>query len=315
MKFAFPARLHYKTDVRSYRDSLAISAILLALMAGRTPAQTASSSPQRKEPIQPQRLVSAAVTEELKQGYGRRPYLVYRLDKQTAHLNRVQTLYETQDGDVACRLAADGRALTGADWQVEEARLLRLREQPALQKHRQRRELDDVRHFEKFLRALPDAFDYTDAGRVQTAAGEAERLTFTPRRGYQPSDYETRLLRSMHGEIWIDARQQRIAYFSGELFQNVDFGWGILGTIQKGGTLRIQQAEAVPGVWTLSELKVDITGRALLVEKVQEHIHERETGYALAAPVQSYTQAIDALLRTRCETLPAPARSIPVSSH
>ena len=301
--------------MQGYRDKLAIGAILLTLLAGSTPAQTAPSSPQSQKPIQPQRLVSAAVATELKQGYGQRPYFVYRLNKQTTHLNRVQSIYETQDGDVACRLAADGAALTGADWQAEEARLLRLREQPALQKHRRRRELDDVHHFEKFLRALPDAFDYTDTGRVQTAAGEAERLTFAPRRGYQPSDYETRLLRSMRGEIWIDARQQRIAYFSGELFQNVDFGWGLLGTIQKGGTLTIQQAEAVPGVWTLSELKVDITGRALLVEKVQEHIHERATGYALAAPVRSYTQAIDTLLRTRCETQPAPARAITVAAH
>ncbi len=218
--------------MQGYRDKLAIGAILLMLLAGRTPAQMAPSSPKSKEPMQPQRLVSTAVAAELKQGYGRRPYLIYRLNKQTTHLNRVQSIYETQDGDVACRLAADGAALTGADWQAEEARLLRLRKQPALQKHRQRRELDDVRHFEKFLRALPDAFDYTDAGRGRTAAGAAERLTFAPRRGYQPSDYETRLLRSMRGEIWIDLRQQRIVYFSGELFQNVDFGWGILGTIQ-----------------------------------------------------------------------------------
>ncbi len=66
----------------------------------------------------------------------------------------------------------------------------------------------------------------------------------------------------------------------------------------------------------MSELKIDISGRALLVEKVQEHIHERATDYVLAAPVRSYTQAIDALLRTRCgETQPAPARAITVAAH
>jgi hypothetical protein len=303
-KFAFPAQLHYKTDVRSSAYRLTIWAILLAIPAGCAWAQTGTSSPLQEAQSQPQRLVREASEIELNQGYGRRPYLFYQFHKQTEHLNRLQAIYETQDGDVACRLATDGHALTDADWQTEQERLLQLQRQPELEKHRQRHELEDVRHFEKFLGALPDAFDYSYAGQVQAAGGEVLRLKYVPHHGYHPSDYEKRLLRNMQGEIWIDARQKRIVYFHGELFRDVVFGWGILGTIQKGGTLTIQQTEAAPNVWAMSELKIDITGRALLVKRVQAHVLERTEHYQLAQPVQSYQQAVDFLLQTRCGTQP-----------
>ncbi len=253
---------------------------------------------------QPRWLLRSVVQTELDQGYGRRPYLQYHFQKKTAHLDKFQTIDETQDGDVACLLNPDGTALTGVDWQMEKMRLLHLQEEPALQKHRQHRELEDVRHFERFLRALPDAFDYSYAGTVQTPGGAALRLTFVPHPGYQPHDYELRMLRSMRGEIWIDVRQQRIAYFSGQLFHAVDYGWGILGVIDAGGTLVIQQAEVVPGVWTLTELKINIAGRALLLDRVQEQVQERAFDYKRAAPVRSYTQAVHALLQTHCGTLP-----------
>ena len=297
-------------------NQLAIWGWLLATPTSWAQVQpVVPSSLLQRAQSHPQRLLRSVVQTELDQEYGQRPYLQYRLQKQTAHLDKLQTIDETQDGDVACLLNTDGKALTGPDWQAEKERLLDLREQPALQKHRQRRELEDVRHFEKFLRALPDAFDYSYAGMVQTPGGAALRLTFVPHPGYQPSDYETRMLRSMRGEVWIDARQKRIAYFSGKLFHAVDYGWGILGIIDQGGTLALQQAEVVPGVWTLTKLDVNITGRALLIDRMQEHVQEHATNYILAAPVQSYTQAVDALLQTRCGTLSAPAVKTTAPAH
>ena len=39
----------------------------------------------------------------------------------------------------------------------------------------------------------------------------------------------------MIGEIWIDPVHQRVVRLEGHLQQDVDFGWGILGRLNKGG--------------------------------------------------------------------------------
>ena len=45
----------------------------------------------------------------------------------------------------------------------------------------------------------------------------------------------------MAGTILIDPDQKRLARLNGHLVENVDFGFGILGHIAKGGTFEIER--------------------------------------------------------------------------
>ena len=47
----------------------------------------------------------------------------------------------------------------------------------------------------------------------------------------------------MAGEIWIDPVQERVVRLAGSLQQDKDFGWGILGELDKGGWVEIDQAD------------------------------------------------------------------------
>ena len=64
----------------------------------------------------------------------------------------------------------------------------------------------------------------------------------------------------MTGELWIDASQERITRLEGHLQQDTTYGWGILGKLDKGGWIVIEQAAA-------AGLEVQITGNGTVREQ------------------------------------------------
>ncbi|HMJ23588.1 MAG TPA: hypothetical protein VK513_16855 [Terriglobales bacterium] len=78
----------------------------------------------------------------------------------------------------------------------------------------------------------------------------------------------------MEGVLLIDAEQTRLAKLSGTLISNVDFGFGILGKLQKGGSFEVVQSEVAPKDWEMSLLDVHISGRALFFHSIGEQQHE-----------------------------------------
>jgi hypothetical protein len=248
----------------------------------------------------PQTLVLSVIQKELGDPYGTRPPLRYRLRKVTGHMDTTKEIIETRDGGVACLVATGGRPLATGAWLSERDRLQYLRAHPALQDHRRIREQDDTARVKKVLRALPDAFLYTYAGVVSVSSGPALRLTFVPDPEYRPSDFETRVLRGMRGELWIDLQQQRMVRFEAHLFENVDFAWGILGYVDKGGSVLIEQSDVVPPIWTLTHMHLSLTGRALLVKPLTQEVEETATDHQQVPVDLSYQRAIDLLLQDNC---------------
>ena len=74
-----------------------------------------------------------------------------------------------------------------------------------------------------------------------------EKFTFQPNPNFSPPDLETQALTAMTGEIWIDPAQERVTRLEGHLQQDADFGWGILGRLNKGGWIVIEQADVGGG--------------------------------------------------------------------
>jgi hypothetical protein len=248
----------------------------------------------------PQALVRHVIQKELTDTYGTRPPLRYRLRKVTDHTDTTKEIIESKNGGVACLVAIGGRPLTTEVWQGERARLQYLRSHPALQEHRRVREQADSERVKRVLQALPGAFRYTFSGVVTAPNGPAIRLTFVPNPAYRPSDYETHALRGMRGEIWVDQQQQRMVRFEAHQFEDVDFGWGILGTVDKGGGMLIEQAEVSPSTWALTHLHLVLAGRALLVKPLHYDVEETATDFQRAPNNLSYQQAIDLLLEDNC---------------
>jgi hypothetical protein len=218
----------------------------------------------------------------------------YRLRKVSPRLATTKLIVETRDGDVAHLVAVNDEPLSPEDKQKEEARLQSLIADPSLQRHRQDREKGDSERARKVMRALPDAFIYTYAGIVETPHGPSYRLTFQPNSKFDPQDLEAQVLKGMAGEMWIDVAQQRVTRLSGKRIRDVDYGWGILGKLDQGGTLLLEQAEIGNHQWRTTHMVLVMNAR-LLVKTVKLDTTLELSQFAPVANGMTYQQAIQLL--------------------
>ena len=75
----------------------------------------------------------------------------------------------------------------------------------------------------------------------------------------------------MTGEIWIDAAQERVTRLEGHLQQDTDYGWGILGKLDKGGWIVIEQADVGGHQWRIVRFKMQMNLRMLFKDKELRH--------------------------------------------
>lgn len=257
------------------------------------PAQAAPPVPA--SPSEAQAYVGHALGNELHAAQDTGFLMRYRLRKSTPRLTSTREIYETKSGFVARLLSINGEPLNTAAERKEEARLKELAGDPARQHHRKQEEDADRDRAVKMLRVIPVAFLFSYSGKAQEPAGTVEKFSFRPNPSYSPPDLETQVLSGMAGEIWIDPSQDRVVRLEGHLERDVDFGWGILGRLNKGGWIVMQQAEVLPGQWRMVRMQMAMTGRVLFRTKRFDVTQEQSQFSALPANI-GYREAIEKLL-------------------
>ena len=93
-------------------------------------------------------------------------------------------------------------------------------------------------------------------------------LTFRPNPNFQPPSLEARVFHDMQGEMTVDIKQERLVALNGHLMEDVKFGGGLLGHLDKGGKFEVRQTEVAPGHWEMTALRVDMKGKALLFKTI-----------------------------------------------
>ncbi len=125
---------------------------------------------------------------------------------------------------------------------------------------------------------MPDAFLYTYAGEQPGPNGSPlVHLTFKPNPKFSPPNHETMVYQGMEGDMLIDPKAARIAKIDGTLFKDVDFGWGILGRLYKGGKFLIEQRDVGSGHWETTREILQFNGKILMVKSLT--ISSTETTY------------------------------------
>jgi hypothetical protein len=219
--------------LRVFRSKSLILVSLLISLAWR-------DTPVRSEDVG---LVHRALTNEIRAASDSGHPMRYRLRKSSPRLATTKEICETRDGAVARLIAINDAPLSATDEQREQARLDQLLSDPGKQRHRKQSQDDDTARALKVLRSLPNAFVYEYAGAGQASMGPVEKFTFKPNPRFDPPDLETQVLTRMTGELWIDSSQERVTRLQGRLQQDIDFGWGILGRLYKGGSILIEQTD------------------------------------------------------------------------
>lgn len=266
--------------------------LFLVLLGAVAPA--AQPAPTALTPPQAQALVDRALATELRTAQDPAHPMRYRLHKSSPRLTSTKEILETSDGDVARLVALFDKPLTPEDEQKEQARLEALQNDASLQRHRKQGEEGDMAIVLRLLRMLPDAFLYQWAGSAPGPAGRVEKFTFKPNPHFDPPDLETQALTAMTGELSIDASQERVTRLEGHIQQDTDYGWGILGKLDKGGSIVIEQADIGGHQWRIARFQMQMNMRILFKTK---NIDTREemTEYTPVPLHLDYRQAIQIL--------------------
>ncbi len=210
----------------------------------------------------------------------------------------IKEIVETKDGDVARLISRNDKPLTPQEEKAELDRLNNLLAHPEIQEHRHKREQEDSGRADELIKLLPDAFIYTANGCVAGPNGPAHRLAFKPNPDFNPPDHEAEVYHGMVGELWVDAGQERIVKFDAHLIDDVNFGWGILGKLYKGGSLSIEQQDVGHHHWETTLMKLNLTGIALMVKSLSFQTTETQTDFQPVPVNMPYQDAVHMLLKT-----------------
>jgi len=180
--------------------------------------------------------------------------------------------------------------------QAEFDRLGDLANNPDRLRHKQEREKQQMDHTVRILKALPDAFCYEYVGTETGPFGsQLVHLKFKPNPAYSPPSIVEQTLQGMSGDLFVDAKARRIARIDGTLFKDVNFGWGIFGRLDKGGTFHVQQADTGGGNWAITAMSLRLTGKILLLKSINLITDETFQDFQRVPDDLSFAHAVEIL--------------------
>jgi len=265
--------------------------------------QSASIIPAQSAPSIPAvELVRRVVSNELND-HARHGYWRYWVERRSQSGTRLEEQVETAQGPLTRLAASNGQPLDSEAQAREQARLRHLINSPQEQARRLDQFNEDEKRIGRILALLPDAFLFDYDG----LDGDAWRLRFRPNPAYPAHSIEARIFHAMSGRLWISSRYMRLVRLEGRVDENVDFGFGILGRLYKGGWFRLVRTQVSPTDWKTAQLEVHISVRALLVKTFAHETSETRSGFAPVPAGLNLAQAMDLLDRSQpAESLAKP---------
>jgi hypothetical protein len=108
----------------------------------------------------------------------------------------------------------------------------------------------------------------------------------------------------MSGDLWIDARMKHLVRLDGQLQNNVDFGYGILGRLYKGGWFKLQRVQVSATDWKTERLEVHMNGRAMLLKTIARETSEVRGDFSPVPAAMNLEQGIDMLCSLKVAAAP-----------
>ena len=81
----------------------------------------------------------------------------------------------------------------------------------------------------------------------------------------------------------------------GRYSEDVTFGWGIIGRLDKGGHFVVQQADVGDGSWDITEMKLNITGKILLIKTISMVSDEVFSDFRRVPDNTTFAQGVEML--------------------
>jgi hypothetical protein len=267
------------------------SAVRVCLaLAGLVFAPAGAVAQALSEP--PAALIGRMVAHEL-QDREQASYWMYHIEKTVDGHTRSQEQVETSKGPIFRVLAFDGHPLDTHQREDDDRRIKYLLDHPEAQlKVKQEHDADEQR-VRTLTSELPRAFLYEFDG----MEGDDVRLRFKPNPSFVPPDFQSRPLSKVAGTIVIEPHQARLVRLAGHITQDVEFGYGLLGRVDKGGTFSIARQPLTATHWKTRLVDVHVSGRVILLKSISKQQHDVRNDFK-PVPLDITLEQAVALLKT-----------------
>jgi len=269
--------------------SLKVPALTIALLSLALPLH-----PQSPEPVSSaQDLARKVVTNEARMSKEDQSLWSYQKTTRKAGGDEERAVIQTKHGDLDRLLLVNGKPLDAREQKQESDRIKNQIHNPSEQRKLQERSQKDADQMTRILKVLPDALLFSYGERHDNSV----QLLFKPNPKYHPTSRETHVLSTLAGEMWVDARQNRIEEVRGHVTREVRFGGGFAGHLDKGGTFQVKQTEVAPGHWEITMLDVHMKGKALLFKSISIQQSETRSHFQRVSDRLTLEQAAEMLSR------------------
>ena len=235
------------------------------------------------------------------------PKYMFVMRRKTAHILETKLMVQTNDAIAGRVLSYNDQLLSDEGRKSEDARVNRFVKDPDELRKKVREEHDNRERFSRVLRAMPEALLYEYDGfepATATLGRKGEdllRLKFRPNPGYDPPTRVEQLLTGMTGILLVDSQRLRLARIDGSLEKDVAFGWGILGHLDKGGHILMDQGELPDGNWALRSFTMRFTGKLLFFKNIDVNTTETSWDFHRVADDLSFAQGLELLKQHETE--------------
>ena len=228
---------------------------------------------QQPEPAQ--QLVREVVYNEL-HDHDTHGYWRYWIEQRAQNATLLQDQVETTEGPIARLVEANGRPLDTHSREAEQTRLQQLVSSPLERASHRRAYSEDEKRIGTIFAQLPDAFLFESLGEDNGC----RHLRFRPNPAFQAHTIQSRIFHAMSGELWLDTRVKRLMRLEGKLDADLDFGFGLLGHIEKGSWFQMQRVQVSATEWKTEQLEIHISGRAMLFSTIDRNTSELRGGFS-----------------------------------
>ena len=261
-----------------------LTAFVISVLAA---AGVCCRAQQLRLDIAPVQLIREVVYNELHdhQGHG---YWRYWIDRHSSGGETIEEQVETPSGPVTMLEESNGRPLTTQAADGEREKIRQLLTSAGEQASHLRQYRQDEGRIGKIVSLLPDAFLFDFDGMEDGCY----RLRFRPNPEYAAHTVEAKVMHAMTGTIWVDARYKRLARLDGVIDHNVDFGYGLLGRLYKGGWFQLKRTRVSATDWKTERLEMHMNIRALLVTNIARETSERRGGFTAVPSGMSLEEGV-----------------------
>jgi hypothetical protein len=223
--------------------------------------------------------VQTIVNHEVEADANDHSHWMFRDAEEVRGKSTVKLVVQTPEGDVSKTIEMDGHSLTPQQQKADEQKMHRFVTDASVRQKQKQSQQQDDKKAAAMTKMLPDAFLWTKT----EENGDETTLAFKPNPKFNPPTREARVFAAMKGTMVVNTKQKRIKSLEGTLIRNVDFGWGLLGRLQKGGTFRVERRNIGADVWDITETHIHISGHALIFKSINEQ-QDEETSHYKPAP-------------------------------